>query len=126
MNAAQCVEDWKLRNGEPSRPIGDDGPGALEQCAWCGKLTRSGIYVRANVDDLMVPPIEGATYTVQFVDGDDDEQTLVDTDRLDGAMLVYEAIYQMVTLPGNKHEAEAVGIALCYGDRILYAYARGA
>jgi hypothetical protein len=69
-----CVEDWHNMNGDrvPHRVIADVYPAV--RCCFCGKLTRSGIFVREDprylpyparepieVDNLFPPPSPDAS-----------------------------------------------------------------
>lgn len=129
VNAPQCVEDWKLRNGGSKGVISDDFPGDLRICGWCGKPTRSGIFVRAKFDDLLYPPpiaSEPISYRVWISDDGEPSRVLVDTTNLEAALAVYDAILAMVTGPGNKREGDAVALMFCQGDQQVRRYERDA
>lgn len=46
---AICDDCWDKKN--PDRPSPRSNVGEMELCCYCGKKTRSGIYVRGNPKD---------------------------------------------------------------------------
>lgn len=59
-NQVSCGPCWVRNNpgrGNPARALNAD-QGPSETCSWCGEQTNSGIYVRANPNEVPFPQPE--------------------------------------------------------------------